>query len=1248
MRTPQRFIGRTLSRMATTAGGVLIMGSLYLPAPAMATTPTLTISQTPLTVTTSVHPQVLIALGNSESMDGDLSGAIMTGSGALSSSFSSLSNSSSPTNYTIPSGFNPSQLGLGNSSCTAPTVSGSTYQYTYTCSNVQYDVSASRLNIAKQSILDIMQEYFDSTDFGLMDYNEKSPTLYTTWVYYMSPTSGDFTFTNTAPTSGEYVTNPCYNYTSSSTSSTVSSNCQSIANSGLYSPSSQVADQYMVVGASSDDADINDVLYASGSTAVSVSYGGPSPANPYTYYGISKYESGSITTSYSHSVPSFVTETSPTNAGYIPYQPQVMYALRGFGYGATDSTTGGSGKVVATDSSGNSIVSAGESPTSTTVATAVGYFTSALNAETNTASSSEIKALAGQSPLAGLMKSALTTLNAAAAPSYDCATPKKYVILITDGLPTEDLSGNFWPPLGSASASGYGVTATFNSNGSLNTTNDQALTDTITEITALKTAGIDVYVVGLGAGVDPADNEAAAQALQAMAVAGGTAGVTSQGYFPATSPATLVNDLASILNNVAAQNTSSSAVATNSTSLSSSSDIYQATFNPGSSTIDAWTGDLQAYAVSSSGVVTTSSSVWDAQSQLDTQGTNRYIVTWDPNHTSTSGTVTPTAVPFEWTDLSSTLQTVLNSTDSLGQNRLNYIRGDDTHDLANGGTFRTRQHLLGDIVDSSPAYVGAPSDAYTDASYLTFVSTNANRTPMIYVGANDGMLHGFNASTGAEAMAFIPNGVFANLPLLTSPYYLYNHHFFVDGSPYVDDAMLSDGHWHTLLVGGENAGGNTIYAIDVTSPSGYTSETNVASDVLWEYSDSGIGYTYSTPVIVRTPAITVTDATSNNSVDGFAVLFGNGYNSSSNHPVLYALNASTGAQIAKIDLCTASSESSACSSSAANGLSSITTANSSGLPGQPPDMVYAGDLQGNLWAINISNATPSNWTVKLLFQAKDSSGNAQPITSAPAVTLNPNYPSVGSKTYLGLMVYFGTGQLLQTSDLTSTKTQSFYGVWDNSSDLTNYTTAPTMPYTRSNLQSQTLSLTSYTSSSGSTVEAVLDTSNTVNLTYASESIITNGITTTYTPVEGWYFDLSPLASSSSAPAPRVINNPAVLNGGVLLTVNIPPNSTSTSCGSFSSYLMYANYATGGAFTSAAISPGTSLSTATASGGQYITGVELSASNASSSASTVITGSGTVSAITSSGGGSTTTPGAGIQQNTLSTPSHNRVGWWQVQ
>lgn len=1265
---------RALQRAAGTALAVLLTGMAYFPTVVEAATPPqLSISQTPLTVTSPVHPQVIFAIGNSQSMDGDLSGAIMTGSGGLASAESSLSGSSSPTSYLVPSGYTPPAVGanadtalaLPSSGCTAVTEASGYEPYTTTCSSTQYDTSASRLNVAKEGLLSIMAQYFPTTDFALEDYSTSGTSLYTTWVYYMS-NSGGFTFSTsntTALASGEYVANPCYNYTATTTSSTVASNCKSIANSGLYSPSGSVADQYMVIAASSDDSDINDVLYSSGDSPVYIDYGTVTPASPFPPTDtLSKYESGNITVSYSKVVPTGNgTSTGPTNAGYVPYSSQVMYAQRGFGYYVSTVSTSTGKNVV-------SMTSAGTSPTTASVTAAEAKFANYLAPETNSTSTSEIKALAYQSPLSALLKGAASTLQTSlAAASGDCTPPKQYVVLVTDGLPTMDNNGNNWPPLGSAAASGYGVVASFNADGSLNTsyvpptgdTNDQALIDTVNEIKTLEQSGVETYVIGLGAGADPSYNLQASYALKAMAVAGGTSSASADGYFPATSTNDLTQDLAAILSNVASQNTSSSSSAANSTSLTANSDLYQATFNPGTATSDAWIGDLDEYPVSAGAVISTNPT-WSAQVQLDAQGTNRYIATWDPDHLVDS-VVTPAGVGFSWSNLSSTLQSELQPSDSNGSLRVNYLRGDHSDEQSNGGIFRTRAHLLGDIVDSSPAYVGPPSDYFPDASYQTFVSTYANRTSILYVGANDGMLHGFNASTGNEVMAFIPNGVFANLYKLSDPYYLYNHQFYVDGTPDVDDVLLSDGQWHTLLVGGENAGGKTIYAIDVTNPAGYTSDTAVANDVKWEFSDSDMGYSYSAPVIVRSNAVTVTDASDNQKATGFAVLFGNGYNSPSGQPIFYAVDASTGAQIAKINLCTATGvPATACSSSAADGLSSVTAANSSGLVGVPQDMVYAGDLQGNLWAINIGDSNPANWTVKLLFQARDASGNDQPITSAPSVTPNPNFPGSSGQSYLGLMVYFGTGIFLQTSDLTNTKTQSFYGVWDNTSDLANYATTPSaVPYTRANLQSQTISLGSYTVAGVST-PAIFSTSNPVNLTYSNVTYTNSSpppATVTESPVEGWYFDLSPLASSTSAPAPRVFNASEVESGGVLFAVNVPPNSNATSCGTPTSYLLNVAYDTGSPFAQASIGfgGGTSISSGTASGtGTGVTNSNptgIFVSNGYSAAPTSVkTGQGTNEQFisTGGGGGGAGSPGPGLVAVPTLGDKSGRVGWWQIQ
>jgi len=1235
----QSFATRSIGSGLSTAMAVALMGILSLPpgiAEAAVATP-LPISQVPLTVSQPTHPQVLFAIGNSQSMDGDLSGAILTGSGALSSGLSSLSNSTSPTNYTVPSGFTP-PLNAGTGGV-APYTTNATGGSPTT--GTQYDNSASRLNVAKQGIAAILNQYMPSTDFALMDYNASVSSVYTTWVYLMSP-NGGFSFSNSntsAPTGTRYISNPCASYNSAS--STVKSNCSSIVSANLYS-SSTLSQAYMLISASSDDPSINDVLYAGGQSSIFDTYNGPNPASPYPpNFSLTNYENGSIFVSYNSSAPnngSF--GTSPTNAGYVPFSTQVIYSQRGFGYDSTASAT-----------TGNTLVTnktAGTSPTAATAAAAIAYFTPFLAPETNSSGTTEIKALSVQSPLAGLMAGALTTLNASKPTTVTGCTPtSQYVVLITDGLPTQDLNNKSWPPLGSASATGYGVTATFNSDGSLNTTNDQALTDTINNIAALKSAGIQTYVVGLGAGVDPTVNPQAAAALAAMAVAGGTASASPQKYFPAVSAAALVTDLQSILTNVSSQNASTSAAAINTATLSANSQLYQAIFNPGSSINNAWIGDLDEYSISTSGVIS-NTATWSAQTQLDAS-TSRNIATWDPNHvsgTGTSATVVPSAVGFSWANLSSTLQAQLQPSDTNGSLRVDYLRGSHAQEQSNGsstgagnGIFRNRLHLLGDIVDSAPAYVGPPSGPYSDASYSSFVIAQANRTAMLYFGANDGLLHGVNATTGNEVMGFIPNGVFSNLYKLTDPLYFYHHQFFVDGSPSVTDALLSDGNWHSLLVGGENAGGNSIYAVDVTNPGNFTSDTSVASAVKWEFTDADMGLSFSAPTIVRSNAVSVTDQSSSKIVNGFAVLFGNGYNSASEQPIFYAVDASTGVTIAKINLCTATGVPvTACNLLTANGLSSIAAANSSGVLGVPQDIAYAGDLQGNVWGINMSNSDPTKWTVELLFQARDGSGNAQPITTTPTLTPNPNFPNE-----LGLMVYIGTGRFIATGDLTNTNIQSFYGIFDNSSDLASYASPiPTLPYTRSNLQSQTLSLSTYTVPSGfalagTTENVVLGTNNPVNLTYASETVTNPSpppATVTVKPQEGWYFDVSPVGSGA-----RIFTNSLIYNGGVQFVINVPPTTTSTSCGTPSSYLMNVNYATGGPFSQASLGLNGGINVGGSVNGQNPTGV--STGNAYGSAPTSIpTGNGTNLTIISTSNGLQAVATQGVQSG--------HVGWWQVQ
>lgn len=1119
-------VRRSLVALALLAGSAVMSGTAFATAPAP-----VPISQVPLTVAIPAHPQVLFALANSQSVDGDLSGRIMTGSG-LTGSLSALQGSSSPLNYTVPAGFTAPVTG---------TTSGNSAPYTFTQSGTRYDNSYSRLNVAKAGIQSILQTFLPVADFGLIDYQVTGVGEWTTWVYYMSPTGSDFTFTNTQASNTVY--NPCYNIPINVTGdlNPVDNDCTAL--SGRYG-TSFTTEQYMVVGATSDDPAINDVLYASGFPPIFLNYNGPHPANPYTSYSLSNYNNNSITESYYSSLPSgYGIEESPTNAGYVPWSQTVMQVERGFGYysstqsAAPSSTT--SWPVVVP------MTSAGQVPTQTSINSAMACFTGGtcsstgttvpdyLGPETNTTATGEIKAVGLQSPIAGLLKAAGDYYSAKNPASSNGCSATRYIVLVTDGLPTMDLAHKLWPPLGSSAASpspnGYGVSATFNADGSLNTTNDQALTDTISVLSTLAASpnNIKTYIIGLGAGVDSSVNPTAASTLTAMAIAGGTGS-----YFKAQSAQELNDDMQAILAQILAATQSTAATAVNSTGLHTGAKAYLAQFTTSDAYQD-WTGNLTAYPINvTTGQVNMSSPAWSAQSQLDTKTPSaRVIATWDPG--AGAGT------PFEWnaslapngisstTSLGAELSTF--SADTMGQDVLNYLRGDTSKELRNGGVFRNRAHILGDIVSSAPLYVGTPEGFSQDATYQAFRNAHKNRAPIIYIGANDGMLHAFDAASGAERFAYIPNGVFANLVKLVNPYYNEQHQYYVNGSPRAADIQFStDNSWHTLLVGNEGAGGKSIFALDITNADQITNETQLASAALWEFTDADMGDSFSEPAVSNTAA-------------GWMVFVGNGYDSQNEKPYLYALDARTGSVVAKIDLCAAVTT--ACSSTVANGLSSVSVINSWGLLSQPADTAYAGDLQGNLWRVDISDPNPANWVVTLIFQARDSSGAMQPITTEPAVALNPDYPRL-----VGDLVFIGTGQLLSLNDLATTQTQTIYGIFDpprGSATPLGFSGVPT----RSNLVQQVLASATIGATTVRVITPGMDamgnpipTGNPVNLPYD----------------RGWYVDLS-LSSGE-----REVTDPQVEGGGGLVAVTYQPNQSSCQGGG-NSWLYVFNDGTGGSF-----------------------------------------------------------------------------------
>jgi type IV pilus assembly protein PilY1 len=1072
-------------------------------------TPT-SIAQVPLTVATPAHPQILIAVGNSESMDGNLSGAIMTGSGSLNPALALLQNSSSPLNFAIPPGFTPPVNPGANG--VAP--------YTVAANGLLVDNSPSRLNVAKQGIAAVLKAFLPNADFALLDYVLNGTSVYTTWLYEMSPTTGPFVFSNTiTPAPDRWVVNPCYQYNTLGNGTVLWNECHAI-DIGNKVTGNMAQSQFMQISASSDDPLINDVLYAGGGIdAVCLDYGGPNPASPYTAFTLAQYNAspGNISESYTNVINSCPPTTFPTNASYVPFTPQTMYIQRGFGYNGGQSATVANTLVAMT--------SAGANPTPASVNAAIAVFTPYLAPETNSPGTPEIKAAGGQSALSGLLRGARLYYKSANPPSTNGCAAQRYVVLLTDGLPTLDLSGGSWPPPGTVSAQQWGMTVAFNADGSLDTssnTNDQAVLDTVNQLNQLQAAGIKTYVIGLGAGVDPSVNPVAAQVLTAFAIAGGTGS-----YFAASNPAALTNDLQAIVAKIIAATQSTASTGVNSTGLHNGSVAYLAQFTTSDSFQD-WTGNLNAWNIDPvTGQVNTTpgSQIWSAQAQLDAQGWNaRLIATWDP--VANSGT------PFEWNpalapagiSAATGLGMALSSfpADTNGQDVLRFIRGSNAQELRNGGQFRNRTHKLGDIVFSSPLYVGTPNGLTQTADYFAFATAHANRSPVVYVGANDGMLHAFDAATGTERFAYIPNGVFNNLVKLANPYYNAQHQYFVNGSPRVADVKFaSDGSWHTVLVGTEGAGGRTVFALDVSAPDSLVTEAVVAQAVLWEFSDADMGLSFSEPEIVTTAA-------------GWMVMVGNGYNSPNQKPVLYGINPQTGALLAKIDLCAAVPA--ACNTAVANGLSSVAVVNSYGQVSAAANVAYAGDLQGNVWRVDVTDPNPANWIVSVMFQTTDPGGAPQPITTVPAVTLNPKFPNL-----LGTMVYVGTGQLLGIPDLSTTQIQTMYGIYDPPTGATPPIGFAGIP-NRSNLQPQVLANESVNGVSVRTVptpSAVL-------------------LPPTAGAVRGWYMDLG------LSPGERVIADPEIESGGGVVFTTYQPNA-STCSGGGSAWLMVLNFATGAAF-----------------------------------------------------------------------------------
>ena len=570
---------------------------------------------------------------------------------------------------------------------------------------------------------------------------------------------------------------------------------------------------------------------------------------------------------------------------------------------------------------------------------------------------------------------------------------------------------------------------------------------------------------------------------------------------------------------------------------------------------------------------------------------------------------------------------------------MNYLRGDKTGEIncAGVGRFRARTNILGDIIDSSPTWVGPPVSPYavtwsdrlhtaatmpeaggTAQTYAQYIAATQQRTNVVYVGANDGLLHGFRSgfydntgtfqaagNDGAEVLAYMPGAVLNNsltgihnatTSNIDFPNAQYGHAFYVDATPGTGDVFYG-GTWHTWLVGGLGAGGNAIFALDVSSPSTFAQTPAAASAIVkgeWTSANltcanaptckNSLGNTYGTPSLRRLH-------------DGkWAAIFGNGYNSATGDAGIYVMT---------IDPSTAATTFYYLST--AKG----TTTNKNGIYFASPadldgdhitDYVYAGDLLGNIWRFDLTSTLESGWAVTPgpVFQTP-----GQPITTA--LVIASGAPAAGSLQQL--MILFGTGQKTPVSTTAPTSyatgTQTLYGVWDwNMASWNGTSPAAYASMTAAAAGTAGVSGSNHTEQKTNLQQQVV----TIDPTTLNRDILTNSNVCwagssgcTAAPKFGWYIDLP-------GSQEQVIFSPELVAQAFTVNTIVPAPNNPTSCTSQNDtgFTYVFNALTGAAFTQVFLPPSEAANSAVNTNPRY-TDTNAIAMQTNATGSSFITG-----------------------------------------
>ncbi|MBN9697095.1 MAG: hypothetical protein J0L85_14975 [Zoogloea sp.] len=516
-------------------------------------------------------------------------------------------------------------------------------------------------------------------------------------------------------------------------------------------------------------------------------------------------------------------------------------------------------------------------------------------------------------------------------------------------------------------------------------------------------------------------------------------------YYTAGDPDSMREGLAGAFQSIAAGAGAGAGAALSSVQVSATSggaNTYQGSYDAA-----MWSGDVVASRVDKVNLdQPVLTRLWSAAERLDAMGSDaRRIVTLAPRDKTKLYPLPGdlAGVAFRWSDLGAAQQLNLSRGGAApagdpadGEAVLNYLRGDRSSETTETvqRRYRQRKSVLGDIVDSRAVYVGKPSASYSDTynpGYSSFVAEHAGRTPMVVVGANDGMLHAFDATDGSdggrELFALVPYSVFEGPdgnPEVSGIQAIarktYSHRYFMNATPEIRDVDFArtggklesfptglSPDWRTLLVVGQGKGGRSFVAMDVTHIPSSASESDIAQKVLWEFTHPDMGFSFGRPLIAKTRRW------------GWVVILTGGYNNTRGRQpgrgALFVLNARTGALLTEHPLYTSSG-----TANSPSGLAQI--------EGYTPsyqdytlDYVYGGDLDGNLWRFDFTSADRDLPPVVKLAEFVVG-GLRQPVTVAPKI----EYSAEDLKRY----VFVGTGRLLASEDLANSQQHTMYAVRD--------------------------------------------------------------------------------------------------------------------------------------------------------------------------------------------------------------------------